>query len=97
MVVEGSSTTETLAITAAFTSTDGIVVSPSGTGLGGVIASIGGFTTPTSTSVPANGSAAYTGLTFQGVGSRVHVAASLTAWVISAGATVLWMMVLCME
>lgn len=87
MVVEGSSTTETLAVTAAFTSTEGVVVAPTGTGLGGVIVSIGGFTTATSTA--SNGSATYTGLTVQGVGSRIHGAKSLTAWVIGAWVAVL--------
>ena len=87
VVVEGSSTTETLAVTAAFISTEG-VANPSETGIGGAIVSIGGFTTSTSAN-GGNGSAAFTGLTVQGVGMKAIVVQDLTAWIIIWGTSML--------
>jgi hypothetical protein len=94
VVVEGSSTTETLAITAVFTSTEGVLETGTSTGLGGVIVSIGGFSTPTSTSVAGNGTAEYTGITFQGAGSRTKHVESLGVLVIGAGVAMLGILVL---
>ena len=92
VVVEGSSTTETLAVSAAFTATEG-VVNPSETGIGGIIVSIGGFTTPSSTS-QSYGSSTPTALIFQGSSTTSRGATSLTAWIIGAGVAMLGILIL---
>ena len=93
-MVEGSSTTETLAITAVFTSTEGVVATGTSTGLGGVIVSIGGFSTPTSTSVAGNGTAEFTGLAFQGTGTRIRRGGSLEVCAIGLAVAMLGIWVL---
>lgn len=94
MVIEDSSTTETMAITAAFTMTEGVLATGTSTGLGSVIVSIGGFTTPTTTSVSGNGTAGYTGISFLGSGSRISGIESFKIWLIGAGLVRLGILVL---